>query len=103
MFDSITAGAYVIRNKKTSTVIHIEKTDVASGAEAELVAFKQDEDTYKNQQIWWIEPLLNHEDSDGPVYSITNPASGKSLEIPPGTGTRPPPHQMCFCGILTVI
>lgn len=84
MSDRIIAGAYVIRNKKTSAVLHIAKL-----GSWELLAYEQDESTYKNQQIWWIEPLPDYEDHEpekGLVYSITSPATGKSLDISPGEG-----------------
>lgn len=80
MSDRIIAGAYVIRNKKTSTVLHVK------AGTGELLAYRQDESKYQNHQIWWIEPLCEYEDHEpekGLVYSITNPATGKSLDMNP--------------------
>lgn len=89
MSDTIIAGAYVIRNKKTLTVLHIEKAGPKNGFSG-LSVCEQDERRFTNQQIWWIEPLPDYEDHEperGTVYSITNPASGKALDINPGEGT----------------
>lgn len=88
MSDGITTGAYIIRNKMRSTVLHIEhynKRDCTS-----LLAFEQDEGNYGGQQIWWIEPLCDHDDNEaekGMVYSITSPSSGGAIDMPPTTGT----------------
>lgn len=51
-----------------------------------VVAYEQDENLYHEQQIWWVEPLHEHEDTlpEGEnefVYSITNPSSGRSLDM----------------------
>lgn len=84
--DQITPGAYVIRNK-SSPVLHIQDPNVKATLSA-LTLFGQDENQYRNQQIWWVEPLpsLNpgDDDSGGMMYSITNPASGWSLDLNPG-------------------
>lgn len=88
MSDTVIAGAYVIRNKKTLTVLHIKKAD--QNKFSGLSTCEQDERRFMYQQIWWIEPLPNYEDHEpegGIVYSITNPASGKALDINPGEGT----------------
>lgn len=90
MTDRIIAGAFVIRNKKRSTVLHIEKSDV-SAIDSSLLAYEQDESKFSNQQIWWVEPLSDYENPEpekGPVYSITAPASGMSLDLVPGKGTK---------------
>lgn len=85
------AGPYVIRNKLTSTVLHMEHRDLNKDG-CNVLAFKQDEGQFKNQQIWWIEPLAeygseNEKPEDGLVYSITNPATGRSLDTNPEGGT----------------
>lgn len=87
MSDGITTGAYIIRNRKRSTVLHIEhyaKRDCSN-----LLAYEQDEGNYGGQQIWWIEPLCDHDDKEaekGVVYSITNPSNGGAIDMPPSTG-----------------
>lgn len=88
MPDKIIAGAYVIRNKQTSTVLHAKNPF----REIEVTVETHDERTHFNSQVWWIEPLPNYEDSEGEkslVYSITCPASGKSLDMPPEAGLIP--------------
>lgn len=86
MSDIIPTGAYVIRNKKASTVLHVEDPDVTK-TWSNVVAYEQDENRYHGQQIWWIEPLPGHKDSkDELVYSITNPSSGRSLDMNAGSG-----------------
>lgn len=88
MSDRIIAGAYVIRNKKTSTVLHVGRPGTT-----ELLVYRQDESMYQSQQIWWIEPLCEYEDHEpekGLVYSITNPATRMSLDIVPAGGTVTP-------------
>lgn len=64
----------MVRNRKTSTVLHIESPDICNNF-TNLLAFQQDENHYRHQQIWWIEPLTDLEDDDGPGYSIRSPAS----------------------------
>lgn len=93
MSDRIIAGAYVIRNRKTSTVLHIEEV-----GKCELLAYRQDESVYQNQQIWWIEPFPDYEDHEpekGLVYSITNPGTGMSLDMSPAKGAITPPQLVC--------
>lgn len=86
----IPTGAYVIRNKKTSAVLHICSPDVAAVPESQTVAHPRDEIKFREQQIWWVERLPEYEDDtaheQGPVYSITNTASGLSLDVS-GAGT----------------
>lgn len=84
MSDRIIPGAYIIRNKKTATVLHTDKLYFKGSSS--VLAYKH-EVKFANQQIWWIEPLPNYEDNEGPVYSITTPASGRSLDVNPGEGT----------------
>lgn len=90
MSDRIITGAFIIRNKKRSTVLHIEKSDV-SAIGSTLLAHEQDESKFSNQQIWWVELLSDYENPEpekGPVYSITAPASGMSLDMEQGKGTK---------------
>lgn len=88
------AGAYVIRNKEVSTVLHIRDMHInraytSSGDSWVVQARQQDECTFLNEQIWWIEPLAEYDGAEFDqdlVYSITNPASGNVLCISPSTG-----------------
>lgn len=81
MSDRVPTRAYVIRNKQTSTVLHIVDPDATKNW-SNLVAYEQDENTFFDQQIWWIEPLPGCKDSKGEVvYSITNPSSGRALDM----------------------
>lgn len=81
----IPTGAYVIRNKKTSGALHICCADVAAVSGSQTVAYSRDEIKFREQQIWWVERLPEYEDDtaheQGPVYSITNTASGLSLDV----------------------
>lgn len=80
MKDRITSGPYVIRNRHTSAVLHIENSTFNSDY-SKVVAFEQDENLYRDKQIWWIEPLPDPEaDQEGVLYSITNTSCGKSLD-----------------------
>lgn len=81
-------GAYVIRNCMTSTVVHTQYPE-ASHTKTSVHAFQRDESTFKDQQIWWIEPVPNRdaESEGGLVYSITSPGTGKALDGNPETGT----------------
>lgn len=84
-------GPYVIRNCKTSTVLHIQRPD-AKHQDTSLQAYQQDEDQFADQQIWWLEPLADYNGPDSDkeiVYSITSPGSGKSLDANPESGTPP--------------
>lgn len=74
-------GAYLIRNKKNYTVLTTDqvKFDHDSG-----ISSTDQQLRFWNQQTWWIEPLpVNGKKSD-PIYSITNPASGRALTVIPG-------------------
>lgn len=96
----VPAGAYVIRNRKTSTVLHIQHPD-AKHQDTSLQAYQQDESQFADQQIWWLEPLANYNDADsskGVVYSISSPGSGKSLDANPDSGALP-----CWLIRLTVL
>lgn len=79
---SLPAGPYVIRNRETSTVVHIEYPFAIGQGLTSVQAFQQDEGQYNDQQIWWVEPLAEYdtESENGVVYSITSPGSGKALE-----------------------
>lgn len=77
MSAGVTAGAYVIRNKGTSSVLHAQNPC----GDHNLLAHAQDERAHFSEQIWWIEPLPDYEDDHGVVYSITNPASRKALDM----------------------
>lgn len=79
-------GAYYIRNKKTSTVLHTDK--VYFDGESRVLAYNQ-EVKYGNQQIWWIEPLPDYADMTEPTYFITNPGSGRALDVMPGECIAP--------------
>lgn len=89
MSDKISAGAYVIRNKHTRTVLHLVSPWPGAGKDtSDVVASEQDENQYHDQQIWWIEPLENVRgvgwgQSDY-IYSITNPCSRKALHMSGG-------------------
>lgn len=86
---TLPAGPYVIRNRETSTVLHIPHPDAIDQGTISVQARQQDEGEFKDQQIWWIEPLAKHNtDPDkGTLYSITSPGSGKALEGNPDSGT----------------
>lgn len=86
---TLPAGAYVIRNRETSTVLHIPHPDAIDQGTISVQARQQDEGQFKDQQIWWVEPLAEYDtDSEkGMVYSITSPGSGKALEGNPDSGT----------------
>lgn len=91
MKNKIPTGSYVIRNKKTSTVLHVEDPNPKSPDSAKkrgIVASAQDENRYREQQVWWIEPFpdCNEDDQDGLVYSIMNTSNGKFLDLNPGRG-----------------
>lgn len=80
MTDKIPPGAYVIRNRHTLTVLHIETATLGTDY-SRVLAFEQDENQYRDRQVWWIEPLSDPEsDEEGILYSITNTACGKTLD-----------------------
>lgn len=85
---TLPAGPYVIRNRETSTVVHIQVPDAIRQGNTSVQAFQQDEGQFKDQQIWWIEPLADYDTQSekGLVYSITSPGSGKALEGDPASG-----------------
>lgn len=88
MTDRIRTGAYVIRNKRARTVLHL----LAPGPSerettSDVVALAQDENKYHDQQIWWIEPLPDEEVAGAEAvgrscfYTISNPCSMKALNM----------------------
>lgn len=83
MSSQLSPGAFVIRNRRTKTVLHL--VTPAPGDRAgvsDIVALEQDENRYHSQQIWWIEPLADAKTIVGdPIYSITNPCDGKALRM----------------------
>lgn len=82
--NQLTPGAYVIRNK-SSSVLHIQDPNVKASLST-VILFDQNENNYRDQQIWWIEPLPSYTSPEGMLYSITNTASGRSLDLNPGPG-----------------
>lgn len=89
---TLPAGPYVIRNRETSTVVHIQHPDAIYQGTTSVQACQQDEGQFKDQQIWWVEPLAEYDTESGNevVYSITSPGSGKSLEGNPESGNVMP-------------
>lgn len=90
----ITPGAYVIRNKSTSTVLHIENPGIKLSSP--VVLSEQDENRYRGQQIWWVEPLPGCNE----LYSITNPSRGISLDLNPEAaegGTKSGARYLAAC------
>ncbi|KAL7269458.1 hypothetical protein RUND412_007884 [Rhizina undulata] len=77
-------GAYVIRHRYLGYVLHC--------GEQALTGNRRNENLYRNQQIWWVERIpneFNTGDSDGSgdsgeLYSITNIAMGKAIEMGEG-------------------
>lgn len=85
MKDQIPTGTYVIRNRQTSTVIHVDNpntTNASLNKKWSVVACEQNESRYPEQQVWWIEPSPASGDDDGEAvtYSITNCATGRCLD-----------------------
>ncbi|KAH8149332.1 uncharacterized protein LAJ45_06411 [Morchella importuna] len=85
MKDQIPTGSYVIRNRQTSTVIHVDNpntTNASLNKKWSVVACEQNESRYPEQQVWWIEPIPTSGDDDGEAvtYSITNCATGRCLD-----------------------
>ncbi|KAH0612444.1 uncharacterized protein H6S33_010496 [Morchella sextelata] len=91
MKDQIPTGSYVIRNKQTSSVIHVDNPATASASlnkKWSVVACEQNESRYPEQQVWWVEPFPtsgggdDDDDDDGEAvtYSITNCATGRCLD-----------------------
>lgn len=85
---SLPAGPYVIRNRYNSAVVHIQHADATHQGIYSVQAYQQDEGQFKDQQIWWIEPLADFDtdSAKGVVYSISSPGSGKLLEGNPQSG-----------------
>lgn len=90
MSDKISAGAYIIRNKQRSSVLHMKHYD--GRTRSGVLAHEQDEGNYGGQQIWWVEPLCDRDEGDiekGMLCSITNPSSGMALDLSPSTDSSP--------------
>lgn len=83
LIPSLLPGAFYIRNKKTSTVLHIDKIPFNGGPR---VLMHNQESKFGNQQIWWIESLPGYADKTEPTYFITSPGSGRALDVAPGAG-----------------
>lgn len=87
MNSQIPPGAYVIRNKRTSSVLHIK--DNPFDTWSRIFVSEQDENMYRDRQIWWIEQLPGCEgDGEEVVYSITNTPSGMALSSRQRNGTK---------------
>jgi len=90
MADTIPPGAYIIRNRQTSAVLQINPTKTEWERDvAEITANEQDEEKYREQQIWWIEADPCYEElnaqeektvKEGGVYRITSIAKTQSIE-----------------------
>lgn len=81
MSNQIIPGPYIIRSKQMPSVLHTDKIYFAGGCD--VLAHTQ-KAQHGNQQIWWIEPLPDY--AGEPAYSITNPASGRALDVHAGEG-----------------
>lgn len=81
LIPSFLPGAYYIRNKKTSKVLHIDKVYFDGN---NRVLMHDQEVKFGNQQIWWIEPLPDYADKTEPTYFITSPGSRRALDVNPG-------------------
>jgi hypothetical protein len=92
MMCTIPAGAYVIRNRATSTVLHNNGGSVnfdQPRSIGTITAVEQDEEQHRERQIWWIEANLGYEDvnsrdektaKEGAIYRIVTIATTKSLD-----------------------
>jgi hypothetical protein len=87
MEDTIPPGAYIIRNQGTSAVLQINSQN--QYGVAPITANIQDEEKYREQQIWWIEADPCYEElntlkektaKEGGVYRISNIARSMSLD-----------------------
>ena len=106
MDDRIPTGAYVIRNKQTSLVVHLPVSDVATAHNSKVVAFDQDEHQYRDQQIWWVEALPDYEDDgsaekEGWLYSITSACNGTAIDVKGERSGGRPLHTFPAHGGLT--
>lgn len=92
-------GAYIIRNRETSTVLHAQSSEIGIHDATSVLANQQDEGQFKDQQIWWVEPLADYaaNSSKSLVYSITSPGSGKALEANPESGIHPAERSRGRC------
>lgn len=95
MTDGFAAGAYVIRNYQSKTVLRLAGGKGAEGnlrttSQAVVVTFEQDEINHREEQIWWVEPLAEVDFSTAKgetVYSITNISYKMSLDMKGGENT----------------
>jgi len=72
-------GAYIIRNRYTSTVIHTDDGVTVKSS-------SRDEEHQRERQIWWIEAIAGPEgDETKVVYRITNIAKDISLAVSGGS------------------
>lgn len=84
--DTVPAGAYILRNKRSATVVHLQSTPNNAATDNSVVAHTQAEEQFRDQQVWWIEGVpdgtLPGEPSSSTVrYTITSLASGRSLAL----------------------
>ncbi|KAF8535218.1 hypothetical protein BDD12DRAFT_808743 [Trichophaea hybrida] len=91
MAQTISPGAYVIRNLDSSAVLHAD----AYGSGTCLTISGRHEEHYREHQIWWIEADPGFEDFNncdskttkgGSVYRIANIAKDISLDVECGRG-----------------
>ena len=80
----ISTGAYIIRNKQTSTVLHVQP----NRSSMPVIAGERDEGVHRESQIWWVEPLPTQategtDSKEGILYTITSLAYG-ALDLPQG-------------------
>lgn len=78
MSERLRAGAYIIRNKYQSLVLHALVSEFEEQQGLPVVLMGQDESAYRCQQIWWIEPIPYQEHSNS--YKITCAGTGQALE-----------------------
>lgn len=89
MDQMIIPGAYVIRASQTSTVLQTRDKAFSSWSWVDISA--QDENKYRDQQIWWIEPFPFHKYGGGKLevtWSITNTFNEKALGLREGNGSK---------------
>ncbi|KAI5839414.1 hypothetical protein DFP73DRAFT_561615 [Morchella snyderi] len=78
MSERLRAGAYIIRNKYGYLVLHTQCDEFDNEERSPAVVRGRDENVYRYQQIWWIEPIPYQEHSNS--YIITNTGTGQALE-----------------------
>ncbi|RPB06552.1 hypothetical protein P167DRAFT_569101 [Morchella conica CCBAS932] len=82
MSERLRAGAYIIRNKYRSLVLHAQIAEFGKEEGSSVVVIGRDESVYRYQQIWWIEPIPYQEHINS--YMITNTGTGQALELTGG-------------------